>query len=386
VFRINRRVLTVFLLVGIPVLALGILIVLALGQARLSESFGRHLGEVAQQAATAVDGHLNRAQIYVLTLARTPTLREAVASANRLPLDTAAVERLDEAWRTDGPPPSSAAAVLQTPAGRFLADVSTRDSIYAELLLTDRHGRLIAASNRVSDYFQADEDWWKAAFDDGERGRLVVSDVRWDASARRHAIEISVPVAEPDGDRLGGILKVVTDSREMLGLIIGLRLGATGEALLLRDDGTILFSPHVPTPDTRFYAADQFRTHAAALREGSPVQTGHFRTTAPSGETFVVGVAPSLLAATHPHLSWTVAVMQSEAELLAPVHSLGAYLLAVFALSAVTVLTLALWFSMRLARSPLGADMHLVHHAAVMHVGSTDEPILEGEATEVESR
>ena len=379
--RINRRVLVVFLLVGIPLLALGILFVLAQGQARLSDSYGRHLGEVAQQAATAVDGHLNRAQISVFMLARTPTLRQAVSDANRLPLDMAEVGRLDTLWSTDAPLPAAAATLLRSPAARYLADVSAQDPIYAELLLTDRHGRLVAASNRVSDYFQADEDWWTAAFDGGVRGRIIASDVRWDASARRHAIEISVPVAEPDSEDLGGILKVVTDSREMLGLIIGLRLEGTGEAMLLRDDGTIVFSPHVLASDERFYAADQFRRHAVVLRAGSPEQTAFFRAPAPNGETFVIGLAPSLLAATHPHLSWTVAVMQSEAELLAPVRALRGYLLAVFALSAVSVLTLALWFSMRIARSPVGADMHLVPHPPVMHVGSTDEPILDHEAT-----
>jgi hypothetical protein len=379
--RINRRVLAVFLLIGLPVLALGILFVLSLGQARLSDSYGRHLGEVAQQAVTAVDGHLNRTQLSVFTLARAPTLRQAVSDANRLPLDMAEVQRLDERWRTDAPLPAVAGALLRSPAARFLADVAAQDPIYAELLLTDRHGRLIAASNRVSDYYQADEDWWQAAFDGGVRGRIIASDVHWDASARRYAIEISVPVAEPDSADLGGILKVVTDSREMLGLIIGLRLGGTGEAMLLRDDGTIVFSPHVLASDERFYAAEPFKRHAAVLRAGSPEQTGFFRAPAPNGETFVIGLAPSLLAATHPHLSWTVAVMQSEAELLAPVRALRGYLFAVFVLSAVSVLTLALWFSMRLARSPVGADMHLVPHAPVMHVGSTDEPILRNGAT-----
>jgi len=378
--RMNRRVFTVFLIVGIPILAIGLLIVLTLARARLSDSYGRHLGEVAQQAATAVDGHLNRAQIYAFTLARTPTLRQAVADANRLSLDMTEVSQIDEVWRSNAPLPAAAAAVLRTPAARFLTDVATQDSIYAELLLTDRHGRLTAASNRVSDYFQADEDWWKAAFDGGVRGRIVVSDVRWDASAHRYAIEISVPVAEPDSDNLGGILKVVTDSREMLSLIMGLRLGGTGQAMLLRDDGTIVFS-HMLAPDTRFYAAERVGQHTAVLREGSPEQTGSFRATTASGETFVVGLAPSLLAATHPHLLWTVAVMQSEAELLAPVRALGWYLLAVFGLSALAVLILALWFSLRIARSPVDADMHLVHHPPVMHIGSTDEPILEDETT-----
>jgi hypothetical protein len=72
-------------------------------------------------------------------------------------------------------------------------------------------------------------------------------------------------------------------------------------------------------------------------------------------------------------------VVQSEAELLTPVRALGWYLAAVFGLCALIMLSLALWFSFQLAQPPLGADLHLVRHAPVMHVGTTDQPILEAD-------
>src|SRR5262245_4660752 len=36
-----------------------------------------------------------------------------------------------------------------------------------EVFVTDRYGANVAASNRTSDYFQGDEDWWQAAWNDG---------------------------------------------------------------------------------------------------------------------------------------------------------------------------------------------------------------------------
>ncbi|HSF99669.1 MAG TPA: cache domain-containing protein [Vicinamibacterales bacterium] len=373
--RVNKRVLGVFTLVGILMLGVGVALVLATGQTKLRDSYGRHLSQVAQQVASAVDGYVYRALLDVRELGRSPSLRQAVASANQRSLDMAAVRRLDEVWQAPGPLPAEAAVVLKNPAAEFLADLS-QDPIYIEFLLTDAHGRLVAASGRVSDYYQADEDWWLAAFDDGRLGRLTTTGVRWDESARRYAIEISTPVPSPGTDELGGILKVVADSRELLALVGGLRLGGTGQAMLLLDDGTVVFSREVRDPNARFFASDEARDRTAALREGGPSATAFFRAAGPDGEMFVVGLAPSQLVSTYPNLPWVVAVMQSEDELLAPVQPLGWYLLAVLALSVMAVLVFALWFSMRIAAPPIAADLQLAEHAPVMHVGATDEPIL----------
>jgi len=378
--RVNKRVLGVFALVGILMLGAGVALVLAAGQAKLRDSYGLHLSQVAQQVASAVDSYVYRAILDVRELGRTPTLRQAVASANQQSLDMAAVNRLDELWQSPAPLPADAAALLKNPAARFLADLS-EDPIYIELLLTDAHGRLVAASGRVSDYYQADEDWWLAAFDDGRIGRLTTTGVRWDESARRYAIEISTPVQSPGSDELGGILKVVADSRELLALVGGLRLGGTGQAMLLLDDGTVVFSREVRDPNARFFASDAAREHAAALREGGPATTTFFRAADSEGKMFVVGLAPSQLVSSYPNLPWIVAVMQSEVELLAPVQPLGWYLLAVLVLSVMAVLVFALWFSMRIAAPPIAADLHLAEHAPVMHVGATDEPILREKRT-----
>jgi hypothetical protein len=357
-------------------LGAGVTLVLALGRARLSDDYGRHLGQVARQVASALDSYVYRTLIDVQELGRSPTFREAVAVANRTPLSQVEIGRLDDLWRAQGPLPPRLAALLTNPTSEYLADLTRQDPIYIELLLTDVHGRLVAASGQVSDYYQGDEDWWRGTFDDGLIGRVTATGVRWDESAGRQAIEFSAPVPLPGSEELGGVLKVVADSREMFALVGGLSLGATGQAMLLIDDGTIVFSREAVRPETRFFAADTVRERAAVLRGGGPEETTFFRADTPDRDTVVVGLAPSQLVATYPNLPWIVAVMQSEAELLAPVQALGWYLLAVLVLSVLAVLVFALWLSMKLAAPPIDADLHLAHHSPVMHVGATDDPIL----------
>jgi hypothetical protein len=369
----NRRVLAVFLIVGLPILVAGVGLVLAVGQAQLRDNYGRHLGQVAQQTAAAIDAYIYRRLIDISLLARTPDLRRAAAEASAAPFDQAEVERLDAAWQKPGAPPPPLAAILDNATSHYLADLVAHDQIYKELLLTDRQGRLVAASHKVSDFYQADEDWWRAA---SELGRTSVSDVRWDASSGRYAIEVAVPVPGPGGERLAGILKVVADSREMLAMVGGVQLGATGQAMLVRDNGSIVFGRRVTNPNARFFAADALRQRAEALRQGGPEQVAFFEALAPNDEPELVGVAPSQLSLSYPTLSWFVVVTQTQSELLAPVRALGWYLLAALGLTVLAVMVLALWLSIRIERPAFAEEMHLVEHAPVMHVGESEGPAL----------
>jgi Cache domain len=367
--HLNQRVLTVFLLISLPALVVGTALVLRIGQGRLGDSHGRHLQDVAQQAAAGIDAYVYRRILDVSLLARTPDLRAEATTGSSRPFDRAAAESVDRDWQQSGKAPGEVTAALDNAASRYLKDLVAHDRIYREMLLTDRHGRLVAASNPTTDYFQGDEDWWIAAVDDGRQGRVSTSDVRWDPSARVYAIEVSAPVPTPTDEGLAGVLKVVTDSRELLALVGNLQLGQTGGAWLLRRNGTIVFNRHTNNPNARFFATDALTTRIGALRESGPIGGTYFSARAQDGEKQIVAVAESQLGASYPSLTWLIAVSQAESELIAPVSMLGWYLLALVAFTALIVLGLALWFSVRLAAAPVDVDMHLVRHPPVSHVG-----------------
>ena len=299
-------------------------------------------------------------------LGRVPDVRRVAATGSASPFDQAQVMGLDRDWQADRPALAAKLGLLQSPASQFLADIVAHDTIYREILVTDRHGRLVAASNVTSDYFQADEDWWKASFDDG-RGRVVVTDVRRDESAGVYTFEIAVPVPAPAGEELSGVMKIVADSREMLVGIAGLEFGNTGEAMLVRPDGTIVFSRRSYNPKDRFFAAELLRQHLEE-REQQKVAAGPLTFTAGSdnGLGRLVAVAPGQLSQSYPNLNWLVALSVDRDEITAPFRSLVWYLVLVFALTAIAVLAIALWLSLRLATPGFDpeVDLHLVEHAS----------------------
>lgn len=382
--RINYRVFTVLVLVAVPLLAIGALVVLGIGQAQTRDTYGAHLEQIAERTAAAVDTFVLRRIIDVSLLARVPEVREAAASGGRLPFDAETVRQIDQQWQRQqtAPPPLSVGNVLANAASRFFRDVAQNDTIYSELLLTDAQGRLVAASEVTSDYFQADEEWWRDAFN--RRGPHI-SDVTWDESAKTYVIEISVPVFAPGSDEVTGVLKAATNSSEMLATISGVRFGETGEAVLVRKNGSLVYSRRAVQPDAPFFAAALLRESlgltgtpvpgppAPTDRATDPTFRTHFTAQMPDGRRAIVAAAPTQLGISYPNLPWLVAVHEAEDELFAPVRAQIWYFFMLLILVTVAVLVFALWFSMRLAASPLDIDMQLVKHARVHRVDEDEE-------------
>lgn len=362
---LNSRVLTVILLVGLPVLVVGTAIVLSIGRARLKEVQGRRLSQMAEYIAGTVDAYMFRSILDAAVLATVPDIRRAAADGNKQPFDASAATALDRKWQSSQTAIAEHSALLESAASKFLADVARNDSVKTEILVTDRYGRLVAASNITTDYFQADEDWWREAFDGG-RGRASISDVRRDESAGVYAFDVAVPVPALSGSEVAGVMKIAVNSREMLADVAGVDFGTTAEATLVRPNGSIVFRRRPHGESDRFFAADlmreQLESRARQEDTSGPIR---FDAGTSNGTRRLVVLAPCQLGRTYPALAWFVALSVDHEELLAPFQSLTWYLMAAFALTAIAVLAIALWLSLRLAAPALDSavDMHLVDHA-----------------------
>jgi hypothetical protein len=363
--RLDTRVLTSILLVALPVLLIGAAVVVGIGRNRQIAAQSDQLTRVAEYTASAIDAYVYRRILDAALLARVPDVRRAAAEGNKQPYVATRVAELDKQWQARGTAAAPAQkTLLSSPASQFLADLVKNDPIYREILVTDRHGRLAAASNLTSDYYQADEGWWINAFDSG-RGRVNVSDVRLDESAHVYAFEIAVPVPAPGSDENAGVMKIVADSREMLTGIAGLELSATADAALVRTDGSIVYRRHAFNEGERLVGAELLRERLDDLvNRKQPIDRITFEAQRVDGTRRVVAIAPSQLSRSYPELAWLVALSVDQSELAAPSRALVWYLVLVFSLTMLAVMGIALWLSMRLAAPVIdpASDLHLVEH------------------------
>ncbi|HZM25212.1 MAG TPA: GAF domain-containing protein [Anaerolineales bacterium] len=154
---------------------------------------------------------------------------------------------LDTAWRS---------APDESPLVRNVIDSTLADELrefreispeHVELFVTDRYGATIAATNRTSDYYQADEDWWQAAYNNGEGGAFI-GQPEFDSSSQTFALIVAIPLFSEN--ELAGILRSTLEVNTVVRLLEGESFGETGR-IDLRVNKADLLGTELLTQDER---------------------------------------------------------------------------------------------------------------------------------------
>ncbi|HOT90667.1 MAG TPA: GAF domain-containing protein [Anaerolineae bacterium] len=186
--------------------------------ARMREQIGTQFAVLAEARMGYVVDTLAQQFTLLRGLALDPSVTEAVETSNaRYGEDTAAIENtlleLDRQWLGASDDSELVQAIVnpdQNPlVAQLLAYVKTFPS-HGEIFVTDRYGGLVAASRRTSDYYQADEIWWQAAFAGG-KGALYVGQPAYDESIGSVAIPLAVPIYAATEPVVIGILRSTLD-------------------------------------------------------------------------------------------------------------------------------------------------------------------------------
>ncbi len=281
---------------------------------------------------------------------------------------------LDQAWIEAADNDPLVQGVISTDeainaAGEELEDFLTDFDDHTELILTDRYGAAVAASGRISDYYQADEGWWQAAWNDGE-GALYISDPEYDESAGVTASLIALPVLDDDTGKPVGVLRstLVLDSLyELLGLT---EVGATGRVIVLDRAGGVIHDPLTGVADAVMLPVETLQHLIEVgtemhLEESSQASESHYDVIpAQDGRDLIVGHATliPLKMGEHAHsayyseseeqiidsvadLMWTVVVQQPAQEAFASVTRISTTItlisLLVFIIAALVALAVA---------------------------------------------
>ncbi|MBU0650608.1 HAMP domain-containing protein [bacterium] len=87
-------------------------------------------------------------------------------------------------------------------------------NVYGELFITNKYGANAAQTGKTTDYYQADEDWWNKAKQNG----VYVGDADYDQSSKTYSIDLGISVVDDKGDFLG-VIKAVVNIQGMINII-----------------------------------------------------------------------------------------------------------------------------------------------------------------------
>jgi signal transduction histidine kinase len=102
----------------------------------------------------------------------------------------------------------------------------------SEFILTDRFGATVAATGRLTDFYQGDERWWQAAWNHGQ-GAVYMSQPSFDQSANAFAIDVATLVrAGGDGEPIG-VLRSTFAVDKLFSIVRQIRAGTSGWAAIV---------------------------------------------------------------------------------------------------------------------------------------------------------
>ncbi|HKJ39380.1 MAG TPA: GAF domain-containing protein [Anaerolineales bacterium] len=199
---------------------------------QLTQLIGLDIQRQADRIAGEVLSELED-QVQLLQL-QTIIFEPVVRSANsRYPGDQttdqilANIQTLDDEWRNSTDDALLIFDVLNNPTSDKLREFQILLPEHAELFVTDQYGANIAATNRTSDYYQADEEWWRAAYNNG-KGSIYIGQPEFDESSQALGINIAVPIY--NNSNVSGILRSTIYMTSLSVLLESESFGNTGEA------------------------------------------------------------------------------------------------------------------------------------------------------------
>lgn len=317
-YPLATKFLVAFLIITLLPLSLMTVLNNDFNRETLTEEVGSRLNELAQLQALSV-GNLLSSQIdLVQVLTSNATLQTKLAVVNNDYEGDAAeikaqLQALDQQWRAASDNDAFIQKVLEDPGSEVLRKFRAQFADHVELFVTDRYGALVATTNRTSDYYQADEEWWQGAFNEGAGG-IYVGQPEFDESSHTYAINIAVPLIEPNTRAVLGILRTTYSMIALTNLLNGLAVEKTVR-------GDIIFPANQMLSSGKQESAPDYEVMRSQLQSGALTPYGEITIEGATNLVSHAHVRAFTNEATIANLDWTLIVHQEKEAVLAPGNS-----------------------------------------------------------------
>jgi signal transduction histidine kinase len=211
--------------------------------------------------------------------------------------------------------------------------------VFSEIFATNKYGANIVQTQKTSDYYQADEEWWQIARETG----LHISDVEFDESAGVYSINVGVRIDDKDGNFLG-VMKTVLNIEEVVEILKEVRSEmkemhgghATMEFKLVNKDAKIIYS----SEEGFEFCSDLSKELFSELENIEYSKQTHYFVKECEEEEELFAYANSEGYKNYEGLGWILVVEHETEEIFAPIQKLKDILL-IFLLSLILLIIFA---------------------------------------------
>ncbi len=207
---------------------------------QFNNTLGNSFNDIALRMARETGNSIIRSKIAMDGLALNKFIQDGVEGANlNGTSDVSVMTSLDKQWAAATENSPIIKQVLDNELSGELRELQERLPQYAELFLTDKYGAIIASTDRTSDYYQADEEWWQSAWNNN-KGKVYISQSVFDESTGIYAIDIAIPIPAHNRSDFVGILRATININEVTNVLSANQFGETGQAVLVLPNNQFL--------------------------------------------------------------------------------------------------------------------------------------------------
>jgi signal transduction histidine kinase len=254
---IKQKVIFTISISILIVMITGIVLTYFLGAALFRNTIGKQYEQMASGLAVSIAADLAGEIEDVETYASRPLWRDVVEEINSrykfTDKESLALyfNDMDKKWAASDNESALVKEYVDNRIALSMRDILKIRGNIAELFITDKFGGLVAASDRTSDFYQADEDWWQKAYNDG-KGEVYIGNAEFDASSKKWVVSIAVPIKDRNGVIIG-ICKNAISIDRLFGRLADFKIGQTGHAVVIDKNGIIVFHSGIEPMKVRDY-------------------------------------------------------------------------------------------------------------------------------------
>jgi hypothetical protein len=258
------------------------------------------------------------------------------------PIITERIQRNEQIWTTPAAD-ATVEKILSSRASRGLRRYLEIDPTFLRITVTDERGVTTAATHKTIDYFQADEGYWQNIYAEG-RGAISLTDIQYDVVTKSNYIGIGVPIIEKGSNKVIGTLDALIEVSNLFPIVRKATVGATGRALLVKEDGTVISGPN--TTLSMNLKSPEHEAVLDSLKTLQGRETGYLVADfGDRGET-LIGYADTGLKEDYKDLSWVVLVSQPTDEAFKPIITSQRFIMFIAFLGITAAVMLAVYFSL----------------------------------------
>lgn len=126
------------------------------------------------------------------------------------------IKEIEQRWPSLSADDEFLRNILENELSRHIRAYQKIHPLLVEVFITDRQGRLLAASNKTTDYWQADEEWWQKANFVGH-DQVWAEGINYDDSAGVFSLDLALSLRRGDeSEEIIGVIKGVLNVSPLL--------------------------------------------------------------------------------------------------------------------------------------------------------------------------